>query len=284
MMNLVGHNIGTYKLLRLVESSSSSQIYFGECQHDRSCVAVKVSNSREGNRQTSNLELEARTLSRTKHRHIIRMHDFGKQNGIQFLITNWATRGTLLNLFAQPVPIRTVAAYVKQIASALEYLHTMDIIHQDVKPTNILIDQDETALVSDFETAIDYRRNHPGRAGTAAYSAPEQRQRQSCPASDQYALGVLVYHWLCGEIPFQGSPAEMLAQHRDVPPSPLQDKVPELPYAVDQVVLTALEKKPGVRFPSVRVFAEALEEACQSSSYLTPSGSPQDYGGHTSLK
>ena len=281
MINLVGYNIGHYKILHLVENNSSSQIYFGEYQLDRSCVAVKVSNGREGNRQIRNLELEARMLSRMNHPHIIRICEFGTQNGIQYLITNWARHGTLLNLFAQPVSIRTVAAYVKQIASALEYLHTMHIIHQDVKPTNILVDQDKTALLSDFGTAIDYR-NCPGWIGTAAYAAPEQKQRQSCPTSDQYTLGVLVYQWLCGEIPFQGSPAEMTIQHRDTPPPPLQDKVPELPDAVNQVVLTALAKKPDSRFPSVQVFAEALEEACEPSSYWTPLGMARDYGGDTS--
>jgi len=281
MIDLIGHNLGDYKLLYLVESNSSSQIYLGERKHNHSHVAVKVSSTQEV-RKIGKLEFEAKMLSRMNHPHIIRMCEFGMQNGTQFLVTNWATRGTLLNLFAQPVSLRKVAAYVKQIASALEYLHTMHIIHQDIKPTNILVGQDGTALLIDFETATDYRC-HLGWKGTPAYTAPEQGLKRSCPASDQYALGVLVYQWLCGEMPFQGSPAEMRAQHKSTPPFPLHDKVPELPYAIGQVVLTALAKNPDSRFPSVWAFAEALEEASRPSSCCTSSRIPQDYARPTSV-
>lgn len=275
MRDLVGHSLGNYKLLRLVENNKSSQIYFGKCKYSHTHVAVKVSNAKDV-RKIGTLEFEAQLLSRMNHPHIVRMYEFGMQNGTQFLVTNWVAYGTLLNLFAQPVSLHKVAAYVKQIASALEYLHTMHIIHQDIKPSNILVEQDGTALLIDFETAMDYRY-YAGWKGTPAYTAPEQSLKQSCPASDQYALAVLVYQWLCGETPFHGSPAEIRAQHKSVPPFPLHDKVPELPYAIGEVVLTALAKNPDARFPSVWAFAEALEEASQPSSYWIPSRIPQDY-------
>jgi len=133
----------------------------------------------------------------------------------------------------------------------------------------ILVAQDKNALLADFEFAVDYR-NGQGRAGTPAYAAPEQWEGRACPASDQYALGVLTYQWLCGELPFRGSSAEMATQHRTASPSPLRDKIPMLPYAIDQVLLTALAKDPSLRFTNVQTFAEALEQACRFSFYWTP--------------
>src|SRR5579885_2049586 len=93
--------------------------------------------------------------------------------------------------------------------------------------------------------------------------APEQLRKKPQRASDQYALAVLVYEWLCGELPFDGSPIEVALQHRQEPPPPLQGKVPALPPAVEQVVLKALEKEPGQRFPTIQAFADALEQAAQ---------------------
>ena len=158
-----------------------------------------------------------------------------------------ATQGTLLDLLTQNVPISRVTTYVKQIASALHYLHMMHIIHRDIKPTNILVELSGNVLLADFELATDYR-NCQSTVATPAYAAPEQTQGRPCPASDQYALGVIVYQWLCGELPFRGTSAEMAAQHRNVSPPPLRDKAPTLPHAVEQVVLTALAKDPRLTF------------------------------------
>ena len=93
--------------------------------------------------------------------------------------------------------------------------------------------------------------------------APEQIEGHPRPASDQYALGVVVYEWLCGERPFEGSVSEVMAQHLSMPPPPLRERVPAIPPEVEQVVLRALAKDPKARFASVAHFAIALEQASQ---------------------
>jgi eukaryotic-like serine/threonine-protein kinase len=98
-------------------------------------------------------------------------------------------------------------------------------------------------------------------AGTIAYMSPEQIQSHPRPASDQYALGVVVYEWLCGTRPFQGSYTEIAAKHAMVPPPPLRKYVPTLPTAVEEVVLKALAKDPKDRFANVQAFAQALAQA-----------------------
>jgi hypothetical protein len=108
--------------------------------------------------------------------------------------------------------------------------------------------------------------------GTTQYMAPEQIEAKARPASDQYALGIVVYEWLCGERPFNGSFAEILTKHIMTPPPPLSQKMPDLSPEVEQVVLTALAKDPRQRFGSVQAFAAALEQAMQiAKTRLLPS-------------
>jgi serine/threonine protein kinase len=104
-----------------------------------------------------------------------------------------------------------------------------------------------------------------GIAGTTAYMAPEQLQGHPRPASDQYALGVVIYQWLSGATPFHGSSIEVASQHVLATPPPLRQKAPDLPQAVEQVVMISLAKDPKERFANVLAFAQAFEQACQSA-------------------
>src|SRR2546427_7322805 len=98
-------------------------------------------------------------------------------------------------------------------------------------------------------------------AGTLPYMAPEQIRGKPTFASDQYALAVVVYEWLCGVRPFEGSMTEVMVQHLTMPPPALREKDPSLPEAVDAVVLKALAKEPPERYGNVQLFAQALEQA-----------------------
>ena len=98
-------------------------------------------------------------------------------------------------------------------------------------------------------------------AGSIAYMAPEQLQDRPCTASDQYALGVVVYEWLCGERPFSGLATEIAGKHRLFPPPSLCERVATIPYIVEQVVKKALAKDPNERFATVLAFASAFEKA-----------------------
>lgn len=276
MKNLVGQEIGNYKLLDLLGQGSSAHVYLGEHKYLRSLVGLKIVvtqaewKKREGN--------EVSMLSHVTHPHIVSIQEYGIQDDVQFLVMDWAKQGTLLDLFTKSLPISIVAIYVKQLADALQHLHTMHIIHRDIKPMNILVDSSGNLLLADFELAVDYR-NCQSTAGTPTYAAPEQKQGRPCPASDQYALGVLVYQWLCGELPVYRSSAKLKThsgldggryRQSNAFPSPLRDKVPTLPSAVVEVVLTALAEDPNSRFANIQMFAEVFEQACQSSGYRTP--------------
>src|SRR5436853_6331374 len=141
------------------------------------------------------------------------------------------------------------------------------VIHRDVKPENILVGRHEEVLLSDFGLAA---LSHSSGSlstqeamGTLAYMAPEQIEGHPRAASDQYALGIVVYEWLCGSRPFEGSATEVMVQQLTMPPPPLHQQVATIPLGIEQVVLKALAKDPKERFASVHDFAQALEQASQ---------------------
>jgi serine/threonine protein kinase len=180
---------------------------------------------------------------------------------------DYAPNGTLRKLHPRGTKLllSLILTYVKQIADALQHAHDQRLIHRDIKPENMLVGQDNELLLSDFGIAtIAQSSRYQGTqdmAGTITYMAPEQVQGKPRPASDQYALGIVVYEWLSGERPFHGSFAEIATQHVLTPPPSLREKMPELSPGVEQVVMTALTKDPKARFATIHAFTNALEQA-----------------------
>src|SRR5205823_4446293 len=196
------------------------------------------------------------TIARLRHPHIVQVLDFGVQETTPFLVMDYAAGGTLRQRYPKgtPLPLDTVLIYVTQVAEALQYAHQEKLIHRDVKPENLLLGRHNEVLLSDFGIAIiaqSSQQQAQGTAGTVAYMAPEQLQGKPQPASDQYALGVIVYEWLCGDLPFHGSFTELCTQHMYAPPPPLREKNLQVPPEVEQVVLRSLSKSRQQRFESV---------------------------------
>lgn len=157
-----------------------------------------------------------------------------------------------------------------QAAEALQYAHAQKIIHRDVKPENMLLSRNGDIVLSDFGIATMTHHtsslSHVTIAGTAPYMAPEQIQGKPCPASDQYALGIVAYEWLCGVPPFKGSAVEIAMQHCLTSVPPLRQHVPTILPEVERTVLKTLEKDPHQRFTNVKEFATTLELACHQSA------------------
>jgi len=263
----VGQRLGNYQLVRLLGEGGFAEVYLGEHIHLGSHAAIKVLHSQLSSGEREKFRLEARTLVHLVHPHIVRILDFGLEGKTPFLVMDYAPNGTLRQQHPKGsrLPLATIISYVRQVADALQFAHDQKLIHRDIKPENMLVGQRNEVLLSDFGIAIVAQssryKNVQDMAGTIAYMAPEQIQAHPRPGSDQYALGVVVYEWLCGDRPFHGAFTEIAIKHAVVPPPSLREKVPTLSPAVEEVVLRALAKDPKERFGSVLAFADALERA-----------------------
>ncbi len=272
----VGQQIGDYHLLRRLGGGGFGDVYLGAHIRTQDQAAVKVLQTR----LTRSDELkefinEARTF-RLRHPHIVQLLDFGiASDDVPYLVMEYAVNGTLRDkhLKGTRVPLPTILSYVTQLASALQYAHDQHLIHRDVKPENMLLDVRSEVLLTDFGIAAVAHSSRSlntqeGIGGTLPYMAPEQIAGKPRPASDQYALGIVVYEWLTGTRPFKGTTVEIAMQHSMTPPQSLRDQVPLLSAEVEQVVLTALAKEPKERFASITAFARALEQAGEEPETL----------------
>jgi serine/threonine protein kinase len=265
--NYLGQRLGNYQLVKFLGQGGFATIYLAKHRYLGTYAAVKVLNTRLIHEEIETFCFEARTAARLIHPHIVRVLEFGLEDNIPFLVMDYAPHGTLRQWYAKGVmlPLKTILLHIRQIASALQFMHGYQIIHQDIKPENMLVGSNHQVLLSDFGISVTAHKatalGTKKRAGTVTYMAPEQIQGKPCLASDQYALGVVVYEWLCGAMPFQGSVREIINKQLFEYPPLLQMKVPTIPIAVEQVVMRSLEKDPQQRFPNVQAFAQALEQA-----------------------
>jgi hypothetical protein len=291
--SLVNQHLGDYTLTKLIGQGGFAHVYLGIHRHLQACAALKLLDLSLANHQElRRFQREAHILARLSHPHIVRALGSGYEGGIPFIVMEYAPWGTLHDYFTsvQPLPLRTILPFVAQVAGALGYLHQRGIVHCDVKPENILLGPQRQALLADFGTA-QYSAAAGSKVlevnelvGTPMYVAPEHLNGAPLPASDQYSLAVVVYHWLCHRPPFLGTPLRICLQHIDTPPPPLRDLVPSLSPAVERVVLKALAKDPGQRFANVQMFAYALAQASQAERGNTLTGSatqPRQFRGLT---
>jgi eukaryotic-like serine/threonine-protein kinase len=277
MVDHVGQRFGDYRLKRLLSDRGAfADVYEGEHVVNRTKAAVKI----------WKVQIEAKTFLNDvraavlRHPHIVEILDFNIKGDVPYLVMAYAPNGSL-QAQSLPLPLDSIVTYVQQIAGGLHYAHQRGIVHRDIKPDNILLGPQKEIWVGDFGIAIpSYTRQdtmpeepEKRRTGTPAYMAPEQWEDQVSPASDQYALGVMVYEWLCGERPFRGNWVALYHKHTNEPPPPLRDKMPTISPAVEQVVMKTLEKYPEKRYASVEKFAQELDLAYQAERRASVSSS-----------
>lgn len=267
MADWVGRQLGNYRVVRLLGKGSFAEVYLGQHLYLNRQVAIKILHELTG-QSLEQFRQEARRNAELEHPHILKILDFGVQQGTPFLVMQLAPNGTLRERhpFGKQLALETILPYINQVAAALDYAHEHKVIHQDIKQENLLLGQNHEVLVSDFGIAVVTQHTKSyvktdGFAGSPAYAAPEQFQGRPAPGSDQYALGVVVYQWLTGVFPFEGAWYAIGTQKLHRPPPPLHLSRPDVAPAVEAVVLRALAIEPRERFESVQAFAQALEDA-----------------------
>ena len=267
MSDRVGEQIDRYRLIRLLGRGGFAEVYLGQHIHLNTFAAIKLLLTQLTGNDVQKFRNEAYNLAQLSHPNIVRVLDFGMYGETPFLIMDFAPNGTLRTRhpMGSQLALATIVPYVKQIGGALHLAHSKNVIHRDVKPENMLLGSQNEVLLSDFGIAKNLQNSQSmysqGVVGTAGYMAPEQIRGNPCPASDQYALGIIVYEWLCGDRPFHGSFIEITAQHIHAAPPLLSQRLPGFPPAIEQVVMKSLAKDPQWRFPTTVDFATALEQA-----------------------
>ncbi len=283
MTDRTGQQLGNYRLVALLGTGGYAEVYLGQHIRLELQVAIKVLHTHLTGQEAEHFQQEAQAIAKLAHPTIVRVFDFDVQDGVPFLVMDYVPDGSLRRRYPKgsAVPLPQIVSCVKQVAAALQYAHDHKFVHRDVKPENMLVGRQQEVLLSDFGlVALAHSTGSlsaQAAVGTLPYMAPEQIEGHPRPASDQYALGVVVYEWLCGRRPFDGSVTEMMIKHLTMPPPALQERVPTISPEVEQVVLRALAKDPKHRFASVSAFGTALEQASQlapSHPVLLPMESP----------
>lgn len=262
-----GKQLGNYRLHTFLGVNKGVSTFLGQHVYLQTEVTVKLYQLLLLKNDRQNFLAEARTIARLIHPHIFRILEFGIESDTPFLITPFAQDGTLLQRYPAMslLPLPVILLYARQMAAALDYAHSQGILHLDVRPENMWLRGENTLFLSDFRitfaAAGSRSESINAIAEAAAYMAPEQIQGKPGPASDQYALGVVVYEWICGSRPFSGANyIDIARQHLQTSPSSLRSSTPDLPLEIEQTILRALSKDPRQRFSSVQDFVDSLEQ------------------------
>lgn len=282
-MERLGKELGNYQLLRLLGSGSFAEVYQAKHLELGTDAAIKLLHAYITDESAKREFLtEGRIIARLNHPYIIRVFDVGFDQTIPYLVMDYVPNGTLREHYHRGscLPLEIIVQHVNQIAAALQYAHDKNIIHCDVKPENLLLKGNNDIALSDFgiaqifQSTLSQTTQNP--SGTPAYMAPEQFRGKPRPASDQYALGIIVYEWLCGKLPFTGKLyPRLMDKHMNAKPPSLRSIDPTISLAVERVVLKSLAKDPNDRFKSVQTFAQELEQANSQTQQIWPSASAQ---------
>ena len=282
----IGRTLGSFKIDRLIGRGGMADVYHGMDIKLHRPVAVKIfdSQSRTNASQSNRFLQEARMMAQWRHPHIVQIYSSGDATGLLYYVMEYVDGydlASILQIYAEKselMPFTDVLRIGDAIASALDYAHEQGVIHRDVKPANVMIANDGRVVLGDFGLALDIRDKSRGEVfGSPHYISPEQARRSSdaVPQSDLYSLGVILYEMLTGATPFNDpSPATLALQHiTEAPPLPRTIN-PALSVEVENVLLKALEKKPGDRYQSGRELMDALRATLIVKPITKPRGAP----------
>ncbi|WP_172632161.1 serine/threonine protein kinase [Dictyobacter arantiisoli] len=267
MQELIHMTVDHYYIERGLARGGMSEVYLARDQHNGQIVAMKVVR-RSAGEYYERFRREARAMGNLHHPHILPSLDFGDYDQWSYLVMPYIEYGTLTRRIQEgPMPMEEAGHVLEQIAGALQFAHEHGILHRDIKASNVLLRDGHYAYLTDFglvkSIEDEYSLTRSGfLIGTPEYMAPELVENAATPASDIYALGILLYQMVTGTVPFKGTnPVNIVMKHlRDAPPRPTnfnKDIVPD----VERVILQTIEKDPMRRFHTARALSNAFYHA-----------------------
>ncbi|HEY0753319.1 MAG TPA: serine/threonine-protein kinase [Ktedonobacteraceae bacterium] len=278
MPELAGVMVGNYFLLERLSNEGMVETYLARPTNQGGYdVYLRLFRPRFPDTQAfrDHFPVEVRKVWRCQHPHIQALTEFGAGDDMLYTATRADDTLTLEQVLekqgSRRLPVALVAKLITQLCEALQYAHEHEIVHGNLQPSSILIDSAGCVRLTDFGLRRAYQEGDPTVAqveeGNAAYVAPEQVVGMLCPASDTYALGVLLYRLFSGRLPYDAESAGEIAMlHAHEPIPSLNALRSDLPASVDLVMRMALEKGPEARFPTPHAFAAALIQALAKDS------------------
>ena len=268
MEDLSGRQLGPYRVLAPLGEGGMAAVYKAYQPGMERLVALKIlpRHFASDPEFVGRFRQEARIIASLQHPHILPVHDFGEADGYTYIVMPFVETGTLADLLGgQPLPVDQIRNIISQVGDALDYAHSHGVVHRDVKPSNVLIDERGNCLLTDFgvakivEGSAQFTRTG-AIIGTPAYMSPEQGLAQKLDSrSDIYALGVMLYEMATGDVPFNAETPMAIVMKQINAPLPLPHNInPALPEAIERVILKSLAKNPEDRFQTAQAMVEAL--------------------------
>ena len=271
MEDLTGKQLGQYKIVAPLGEGGMAAVYKAYQQSMDRFVALKIlpRHFAADPEFVGRFEQEAKVIARLQHVHILPVHDYGTAEGYTYIVMPFVETGTLGDLLqGKPLPLDQILKIITQLSRALQHAHARGLVHRDVKPSNILIDEDGNSLLTDFgiakmvEGTIQFTQTG-AILGTPAYMSPEQIMGQKLDGrSDIYSLGIILYEMATGRAPYRAeTPPAIFVKHLH-DPLPLPSKFnQDLPESLERVILKALAKNPDDRYSTANELAAAIERA-----------------------
>ena len=268
MESLSGRLFGVYRIVEPLGAGGMASVYKAYQSSVDRYVALKILPSHLAMDPDFlvRFEQEAKILANLQHPHILPVHDFGESDGFTYIVMPFIKTGTLsAALQGNPLPFEQIKRVITQVGDALDCAHSQGLVHRDVKPSNVLLDERGNCLLADFGIAKMLERTEPltatgGVVGTPRYMSPEQGMGQTIDGrSDVYALGVILYEMATGRPPFAAeTPLAVVVKHiHDPLPVPSQVN-PNIPDGLERMIFRAMHKEPSERFATAGAMVDAM--------------------------
>lgn len=279
--DLRGHAVHGYELGERIGQGGFGVVYRAFQPNVEREVAIKIILPEYANHPDfiRRFEGEARLIARLEHPHIVPLYDYWRELNAAYLVMRWLRGGSLSELIKHsPLDTGEIIRMLDQIGAALHTAHRCGVIHSDLKPANILLDEDHNAYLGDFgiarildDPALEFQTQSEEKYRSPTYISPEQiRSEPLQPQVDIYCLGLLTFEMFTGRPSFQGlSPSDTLLQQLNQPLRPLTQYNQHLPPALDLVLQRATAKDPAKRYPDVLGFLAEVHQAI-SQTFILP--------------